>query len=349
MRTIDEIYSSMKSDYEARCGLALREGGDMSLRLYTTAAQVFALERQAEFVSRQSFPQTAEGEYLDMHAELRGISRSEQVYARGKIRFFVESPATSAVAVEAGVVCRDSEGAEFITEEAGEIAEGALYCEVAARAILAGEGGNVPAGAITLMQLAPIGVAGCQNPNAFAGGGEGEDDATLRKRILGSYRSLPNGANKAYYETQAGAVEGVYAVEVLPKKRGLGTVDVIVAAKNGIPDSAVLTAVQERLEQQREICVDISVREPELYPVTLKIAIAAEDFAAAKAQLILALEEYFDGSLLGKGITLAQIGNVIFGSEGVSNYKILSPAADNSAAAGVLPTIGSITISEMGA
>ena len=73
MRSIDDIYNEMASDYESRCSVVLRDGGDMSLRMRAFAAQVFALESQLEFSRRQAFPQTAQGEYLDLHAGIRGL------------------------------------------------------------------------------------------------------------------------------------------------------------------------------------------------------------------------------------------------------------------------------------
>ena len=38
----------------------------------TPAAQVYGLYVQADWVGRQCFPQTAQGEFLDRHAQLRG-------------------------------------------------------------------------------------------------------------------------------------------------------------------------------------------------------------------------------------------------------------------------------------
>jgi len=347
MRTIDEIYGEMVDDYEAESGLALHDGGDMSLRLHAVAAQVCALENQLEFTRRQAFPQTAEGEYLDRHAAVRALQRGSAVCARGTVRFYVDEGAESDIPVAAGVLCTDGAGTQFVTTESGVIPAGELWCELECAAVEAGEAGNVPAGAVCAMPLPPVGVAGCVNTAAFTGGSAGESDESLRARILASYSSLPNGANAAYYETQALAVDGVAAVEVIPKARGTGTVDIYVASASGLPDAGVVEAVRARLAALRGICVDIAVAAPEGSQVDVAIALSAADFAAARAGVQAALEAYFSGKLLGKGVCLAALTSLVFAVPGVKNCRVTAPAADVEAEAGVLPVLGTLTFTEL--
>ena len=87
VKTVEEIYQEMLSAYGEKTGVAPAEGCDLSARLYACAAQVFSLYVQASWVARQAFPQTAEGEYLDRHAQLRGLERKEPVAAPGGARF----------------------------------------------------------------------------------------------------------------------------------------------------------------------------------------------------------------------------------------------------------------------
>ena len=75
MKTADEIYQELLASFGERTGLEPREGCDLSARLYALAAQVYGLYVQADWVVRQAFPQTAEGEFLDRHAQLRGLER----------------------------------------------------------------------------------------------------------------------------------------------------------------------------------------------------------------------------------------------------------------------------------
>ena len=61
MRSIEEIYESLAGRFSEKSGTALIEGGDMSLRLWALAGEIFTLEAQADFVARKSFPQTSVG------------------------------------------------------------------------------------------------------------------------------------------------------------------------------------------------------------------------------------------------------------------------------------------------
>ena len=73
MKTVDEIFEEMLSCFGEKTGVELEAGCDLAVRLYAAAAQVYALYVQADWVARQAFPQTAEGEYLDLHAQLRSL------------------------------------------------------------------------------------------------------------------------------------------------------------------------------------------------------------------------------------------------------------------------------------
>ena len=58
MRATETIYREMLSAYAKRRGGQLQEDCDLSVRLWAAAAQIQALEAQAEWVLGQSFPQT---------------------------------------------------------------------------------------------------------------------------------------------------------------------------------------------------------------------------------------------------------------------------------------------------
>ncbi len=61
---IDEIFGEMLACLEEQTGLEPEPGCDLSVRMYAVAAEVYALYIQAQWVTRQAFPQTAESDYL---------------------------------------------------------------------------------------------------------------------------------------------------------------------------------------------------------------------------------------------------------------------------------------------
>lgn len=71
----DIIYKEMKAQMEQQSGLVFNEGGDMALRLRVVAAQIESLWAQLDWTKNQVFPQTASGEFLELHGLARGLSR----------------------------------------------------------------------------------------------------------------------------------------------------------------------------------------------------------------------------------------------------------------------------------
>ena len=75
MRSIEDSYEKLLADFGERAGFTPEAGCDLAVRLWAAAAELQALEIQADWVLDQSFPQTAQGVYLDRHGFLRGLAR----------------------------------------------------------------------------------------------------------------------------------------------------------------------------------------------------------------------------------------------------------------------------------
>ena len=349
MRTTEEIYQEMLGEFSRRAGYVPGESCDLAVRMYAVAAQVEALYAQAEWVMAQSFPQTAAGVYLDYHGQTRGITRAGAVAARGMLRFSVDTAAAQALAIPQGTVCMTAGGLRFATTEAGSLGAGDLWTDVPAQAWEPGSQGNVGPDLVILMAAPPAGIVRCTNPEAFAGGADEEGDESLRQRILDSYQRLPNGANAAFYEQVALSFPGVAAATAVGRARGIGTVDVYVAATAGIPDEALLEQIGQALQEKREIAVDVQVLAPEENQVDVSAAVTpAEGFTGEEACRAAeeALRAHFTGGLLGQGVTLAELGNLLYGLDSVSNYAFTAPAADVPARVGYLPVLGTVQIQE---
>lgn len=349
MKSIEEIYDSLCADFFTRTGLEPGADGDLAVRLYAVAAQLQALYLQADWVGRQCFPQTAQGEYLDRHAALRGLSRREAVAATGVIRFS-KGTGTAEAVIPAGTVCMTAGLTRFTTTETATLAAGAASVDVPACAEEKGTAGNVAAGSILAMAVAPVGVSGCANPSPFTGGAEAEGDESLRGRIMETFQRLPNGANAAFYQQGALSFSDVAAAVVLPRRRGRGTVDVVVTIADGVPDAALLEKLKEWFDERREIAVDVLVRAPETSTVDVTLQVKAaegESFAQASAQVKAAVESWFNGKRLGKNVLRAELGALAFGLEPVANCAVTEPAADVTVSEDVLPVLGTLTVQEM--
>lgn len=349
MKTAEEIYQELLASFGERTGLEPREGCDLSARMYALAAQVSALYIQADWVVRQAFPQTAEGEYLDAHAQLRGLERKKPVSAQGTVRFTAGETAATARSIPKGTVCMTAGLVRFETTKEGVLSAGALTVDVPVRALEAGAAGNVSAGAVVSMAVAPMGIATCTNPQPFAGGADGEEDEALRERVLDTFKRLPNGANAAFYEREALSFDQVSAVAVVSRPRGVGSVDIVPATLTGVPGEALLEQLQDYFEERREIAVDLEVRAPETVTVNIQVKVEPEEGRNTEEVLDRvegAIQGWFTGKLLGQDILRARLGNLIYSCDGVENYVITAPAADVSVEKDKLPILGTLTVEE---
>ena len=145
---------------------------------------------------------------------------------------------------------------------------------------------------------------------------------------------------------------GTAAARAVGRARGIGTVDVYVAAENGLPPAELLEGLQAVLQEKREIAVDVQVLAPTEKSVDVTLEIAAEksrDFSAVKAAAEQAVTAFFSGHLLGKPVLAAELVTLVFQQEGVENVRLISPAEDIAAGEGVLPVLGELTVTEQGA
>ncbi|MBQ3557442.1 MAG: baseplate J/gp47 family protein [Oscillospiraceae bacterium] len=347
MKTIEELYTQMLADFTARTGMEVAQGADLSARLYAVAAQLYALYAQADWVNRQCFPQTAAGEYLDYHAQLRAMERKGAEYARGTVRFYGDPANDSDRNIPAGTVCMTQGLVRFETQQDGVLPAGETYVDIPVQALQAGSAGNVSAGSVNVLAVTPVGITGCSNPAAMSQGADRESDEQLRIRILNSFARLSNGANCAYYEQMAESFEDVAAAVAIPKRRGVGTVDVVVTSRSGVPEQALLTEIGRKMEENREIAVDVAVMGPETVPVDVTVRVTAQEFEKVSEQVKQAVREWFSGGLLGEHVLRAKLGNLIYAVDGVENYALVLPEQDVAVERGQLPVLRGLSVEEM--
>lgn len=347
MKTMDEIYGEMMEAFSSRTGLAVSQSGDLAVRMQAVAAQLHALYLQGEWTRRQCFPQSAEGEYLDAHGQLRGVSRREATRAQGTLRFYSDGEHTAPLDIPLGTVAMTAGLVRFETTQEAALPVGESWVDVPAQAAQAGAAGNAAARSVVTMAVAPAGVTECTNPQPFTGGMDREEDEEFRARVLETYARPSNGANAAFYAQTAMAFEGVAAVQVLPRSRGVGTVDVVVAAPAGTPEEELLEEIRQTFDTAREIAVDVEVLPPETAQVDVTVtltAAAGRDGEAVAQQVRQTLLDYFDGTLLGKSVLRAKLGSLIFAVDGVENYVLSAPAQDVAGEEGVLPVLGTLQV-----
>ena len=93
-----------------------------------------------------------------------------------------------------------------------------------------------------------------------------------------------------------------------------------------------------------------STKAPTAQTVDVSVALAATetaDFETVKTEVEQTLAGFFSGRLLGEAVLLAELGNRIYGLEGVKNYRFTAPAQDIVVDETTLPVLGSLSVTEM--
>ena len=347
MITLEEIYQGLAAEFRAQTGKTAASSSELAVRFYAVAAQIYSLYVQGEWTRRQCFPQTAQGEDLDKHAMLRNVTRRQAAKATGTVRFYVSQPQETQIEISEGTVCMTAAGVRFLTTRAVIVEAGTLYAEAPVIADKAGAAGNVGANAIVFMARPPVRIVACANLEPLTNGLDEEGDEELRARVLATYRRLANGANNAFYWQAAMSFDEVAAVTVLPKNRGVGTVDVVPAAQGGVPSQELLNEMQAYFDRVREIACDVKVLAPTAQTVGLELKLWAKedrDFNTVAKAVEQTLMDWFNGERLGQPLLRAQLTSLVFGVDGVANCELIQPKADLLLDNKTLPMLGGVKL-----
>ncbi len=352
METYKDILDRMKRAYQEESGHCAEDVSDTGLRLRVMAGELHRLRAEIVWVERQAFPHTAQGEWLDRHGAMRGVTRREAERAKGTLVFSRYLPLSFDVVIPAGTVCASSgeEPVEYETTEPGVLSAGQLTVEVPARAVLGGPGGNIDAGYVNTLPSPPSGVNYVTNTKPFSGGRGRESDEEYRARVLCAYADLPNGTNAAYYADIAGSVEGVGSVGVVPRESGVGTAGVYLWGVDGAPSEAVIARVAAEISRRREIGVDVSVRAAVGKTVNVSAQVKLRDGAdltLAKASAEQALAQFFAGLTVGSPVYLIDLERVLLEAMPLSRIKFPLSMQDLDASPSVIPLLGTVTLEEL--
>lgn len=352
MDKYEEILAKMQNKYKELTGTDPDEASDIGIRLKVLAAELLSAYAELNWMKQQMFPHTASGVYLDMHADQRGITRKEGAKATGEVEIFLSYAVNYDVTIRQGTILSTSgtNPVRFETTEDVTITSGRLSTLARIIALEKGADGNVAEQTINQLATPISGISSVTNFARTENGADAEDDESLRKRILESFSNVSNGTNKAFYRAEALAVEGVASVGVIPRNRGVGTVDVFIADANGESPRELQNAVASRLQTAREVNVDISVRTLEIIPVDVYLTLETKDgydFDVVKANCETAIRQYFNTLQGGQTVYLSDIGEAVTHVEGVKNYTFVHQRAyDTEISEDKAARCGEITITE---
>lgn len=281
------------------------------------------------------WPQFAYGEYLDYHADKRGMVRKSALCATGTITLTgaagILIPAGYTVSTESK---NDVPSKDYVTTEDCVIGSDGTVT-VNAQASVAGSDGNTAVGTIVVNTSAYDDVAAVINDVPFIGGVDEEDDDSLRERIaiFNSTQGNSNAGNPSDYKKWAESVPGTGTANVIRARDNSGLVTIILTDGNEEPASEELcTSVYNYImspdneDLRLAPCgASLLVIPPETLVITISanVELKSGTLDSVKETLVTRMKEYFDECIDNKEILYQRVCNILGSIEGVYDYNSL--------------------------
>lgn len=303
--TFNDILNSMKKAFYDESGHNVENVGDINARFHAVASEIYSLYCNLDYSRRQSFVQTAQGEYLDYHAQLRDMQRHNPSKAIGELTFGITEPINVGINIPKGTICsvKDKPYIQFKTDSNAVLKAGEVSVSVPATALEIGDGYNVPIGSVTVLVNAPSRIETVTNLSSFVGGYDGESDESLRKRIIDSFSYSPTGMSRKYTEDNVKNIDGVIDCRIF----GIDPVDgsrprVYVRSNTGKISFDLFGEIEQRLTLLRIINVGFDILIPEILSVDLIIESNADE-----QEIKTLCREYFDSLRIGESLDLTAL------------------------------------------
>lgn len=254
---------------------------DNYVRSAAVASAIEGLYQKLAWVYRQIFPDTADEEELVHAAALRGVLQKDPVAATGTAAL----KGTSGVTLLLGATLKHVVTGELFTAKASAKIGINGTASVLVEAQTVGVALNDLTGALVLTSP-PLGMdAAATFVGKTTGGEERETIESLLARYLDIIQSPPAGGAVYDYRRWALEVDGVADALPIPRRRGGGTVDVVITASTGKPSAEVIAACLAHIQDQCSVIADVWVYAPTIRTVNAAAKIElAPDFTMADVQ-----------------------------------------------------------------
>lgn len=324
---LDEIRQAILRDVVSLNPTAdVATDSDNYARASSLAAVAEGLYAHQKWLIKQFFPDTADTEFLEKHAALRGIHRRAATHASG-VGAMVFGNAGSVI--EAGKQIMTADGRFYEVVEQGQIADKSALLKV--RSLNTGANQNIIQPTKASFMAAPAGVQTECELREVVGGTNDETDASLLERLLNRIRRPPAGGNKYDYKEWALDVDGVEAAFVYPLRRGLGTVDIAITSNNDLPSDETVRRVQAYIDEMRPVTAKgANVVKPTVRRVdfVIQVKLSGAGLNQISEEITTALGEYFAQLLPTEPLILSKCEAVVSNLIGVVDSNIITPSSN---------------------
>ncbi|HWL06719.1 MAG TPA: baseplate J/gp47 family protein [Xanthobacteraceae bacterium] len=323
------------------------------------AGIVFEVFAFAEYISRQMFAQTADGDSLDRHGNEYGMPRLPAEPARGVVVLTTTGPVT----VEPSAVFERGDGVRYRSLTPASIG-GTGTLEVEVVAVANGKAGSLDAGAPLALVAGVTGPAtAVVGAGGIVGGADVEDDEAYRQRILFRKRYPPHGGSASDYVMWAKSVSGVSRVFVERLWAGAGTVRIFVLMDDlyphGIAPDGEVARVADYIAAVCPAGAMVTVAAPTPVPVNITITGLEPDTTSVREAVLSELRDAFARESRPAGtdtthggmsflsvptsFSRSWIWQAVANATGETRHIVTAPAADVTLNPGEIATLGTVT------
>lgn len=347
--TLDEIRQTILRDVkslEPHADIAV--DSDYYARASALASVAEGIYAHQNWMIKQFFPDTADSDYLEKHASLRGIYRKNATYASGR---GARVNGNNGAIIEAGKQIATKDGRFYEVIETATISNGSVLVNV--RALETGALQNILSETPAVFLSAPAGVQSDCVLLDVVGGTDGESDSSLLNRLLRRIRRPPAGGNKYDYVEWAEEVDGVTSAYVYPLRRGLGTVDIAITSNNGLPSDDIVAKVQRHIDDVRPVTAkEAKVIKPSATAVNFVIQVKLANISLTEVQVAIrqALSHYFNTLVPADNLIVSQCEAIVSDLVGVVDRRFVQPSANRQADITTKVEwfrLGSVTVTEI--
>lgn len=319
-------------------GIDKNEGSYIYDALAAATADIAQMKiDMGQYLSR-GFASTTFGQYLDLRCQEHGLTRKDAVSATGQVK--ISGTAGIPIPVGTMVATPADSATDTVAIQFSTLADLTLGVDgsgaVDIKAVMAGESGNVAAGAISVVVKSMNGVTSVTNPVPTSGGADTENDISLLSRFLAKVQNPGTSGNKADYLNWALEVPGVGGAQVIPLWNGPGTVKVVLVDSDKLPASqAIVDAVQAYIAPTDEgtgeapigATVTVVAATAVNIDVTATVVITgAKTIDDIKAAFKSSLADYLQGLAFAQDPTVryVRVGSLLLDVDGIQDYSNLT-------------------------
>lgn len=295
------------------------------------------------------FPEWSYGEFLDAHAQTRGMTRKPAVAATGQVTFTgaqgtvipqgtmvstaslnSDDPAITYETIEEVTIPGTETDPETETEEEEETT-GSVTAEIVCTE--AGAAGNTPVDTIIFLASDVSEITAVTNEAAVTGGIDEETDEELIERIMEYDQTQGDSfvGNVSDYNRWAMSVTGVGSATIIPASDSSGVVTIVLTDSNGDPASVDLCEAvynyimspDDPIERLAPINAQVNVVSPTPTIVYVKATVeltaeaVMEDVVAA---FLTNMTDYMPEAQEDQEIKYTRVAAILSGTDGINDF-----------------------------